>query len=173
MIPRECKRLAEVDFPIAEASQHAAREKSIDGARVLPRGCRKSLSRGAKNSKLRRHAPCTHVRSFLSAVRALRAVSQRTRELGIRLALGAGRARLMRQVIAGGMSSVVVGIVAGLLAAALLTRLLSSFLFGVSAVDPATFAVGAALLSIVALFACLVPTQRAARVDPIRALRCE
>ena len=97
-------------------------------------------------------------------------VGQRTRELGIRLALGASRPRLLRQVIAGGMTSV---IVVGLVAAAFATRLLSSFLFGVSAVDPATFAVCAALLSVVALLACLVPAQRAARVDPIRALRYE
>ena len=98
-------------------------------------------------------------------------VSQRTRELGIRAALGARQADIMRLVIRQVVMLVVVGITVGLAASFGLTRVMSSLLFGVSATDAVTYALLAALLGTVALIATYVPARRAARVPPIVALR--
>lgn len=101
------------------------------------------------------------------------AVSQRTRELGIRLALGAPAQRVVRLVVGRGVVLAVAGVAIGFAAAYWLTRLLAGLLFGVAAADPLTFAgVGAALLG-VAVVASLVPARRAARVDPLIAMRSE
>lgn len=100
-------------------------------------------------------------------------VGQRTRELGIRLALGAQRTDVVRLVLTHGLKMALAGVVLGLVAALGLTRLLTEMLYGVSATDPATFAVLALLLAVVALAACVVPAVRATRVDPIVALRFE
>jgi predicted permease len=100
-------------------------------------------------------------------------VGQRTHELGIRLALGAQRATVMRLVLGQGMKMALAGVALGLFAALGLTRLMSRMVFGISATDPVTFAVISLLLTAVALLACIVPALRATKVDPLVALRYE
>lgn len=100
-------------------------------------------------------------------------VAQRTNEIGLRIALGAQTRDVIRLVLKQGLGLALLGAVFGLLGALSLTRLLKSFLFGVTATDPLTFAGVAALLVLVALLACYLPARRAARVDPLVALRYE
>jgi len=100
-------------------------------------------------------------------------VGQRTREIGIRIALGARRSHVLRWVMVEGAQMAVVGVVVGMVAALGLTRLMAGLLYGVSAVDPATFACVAGVLLVVALAACYIPAYRAMRVDPIVVLREE
>jgi ABC-type antimicrobial peptide transport system permease subunit len=98
-------------------------------------------------------------------------VTRRTREIGIRVALGAPRFNVIRLVVGQGIILVTVGIVFGLGAGFAMTRYLESLLFGVRPVDPLTFAAVVILLVIVALVACYLPARRASRVDPMVALR--
>ena len=100
-------------------------------------------------------------------------VSQRTREIGIRVALGANRREVLRLVVTDGLRMTFTGVAAGLATGTMLTRLLSGLLFGVKPADPFTFGTAALLLSAVALLACYLPARRAMRVDPMVALRYE
>jgi len=100
-------------------------------------------------------------------------VGQRTREIGIRIALGAQRGTVLRLMLGEGMKMAMIGVVVGIVAAAGLTRLMSQLIYGVSAADPVTFAAVIIILTAVAFAACYVPARRAMRVDPIIALRSE
>src|SRR4029079_2059517 len=100
-------------------------------------------------------------------------VSQRTNELGIRVALGAGRGTILRMILGEGAAMALVGLVVGGIAALPLSALLKGLLFGVEPADPPTIALSALLLVGVALFASWIPAQRATVVDPITARRSE
>jgi ABC-type antimicrobial peptide transport system permease subunit len=100
-------------------------------------------------------------------------VALRTREIGVRMALGARGADVLRMVMGQGLAPVAMGVAVGALAAGALTRVVASMLFGVSALDPVTFGGVALLLALVAGLAGYLPARRATRVDPALALRCE
>ncbi len=100
-------------------------------------------------------------------------VAERTNEIGIRVALGAGTSRVVKMVLTQGLILASIGLVFGLVLAFALSRFVSSFLFGVSATDLSTFVTVPAILLAVALVACLVPAYRAMRVEPVTALRYE
>jgi ABC-type antimicrobial peptide transport system permease subunit len=100
-------------------------------------------------------------------------VAQRTREIGIRMALGARRPDVLALVVKQGMTLVFLGIAGGFLLALGMTRLISGMLFGITSTDPLTFVGVAALLASVALLANYLPARRASKVDPMMALRYE
>ena len=100
-------------------------------------------------------------------------VGQRTKEIGVRMALGAQKLDVLRLVMKDGAQMTLAGIVLGVAGALGLTRLMGSMLFGVKPTDPLTFTVVAGLLIAVAMLACYVPAHRAMKVDPTEALRHE
>jgi putative ABC transport system permease protein len=100
-------------------------------------------------------------------------VARRTREIGIRIALGAERSSILRTVLRDGMALVGLGLVLGLACALVLSRLVAGFIFGISPTDSVTFAGITAVLGLVALLACYVPARKASRIDPLSALRHE
>jgi ABC-type lipoprotein release transport system permease subunit len=112
-----------------------------------------------------------HWREQTSAVQDVSAF--RTQEIGIRLALGAGTASVRRMVVFHGMRLAIVGVAVGIGAALGLTRLITTFLFGVRPKDPLVFTGVAVLLSLISLLAVWIPARRATRIDPVIALRYE
>ena len=114
---------------------------------------------------------------FLSAIGIYgvlaHSVSLRTKELSIKMALGADGGTLLRQTLWQGVRLVLAGLIVGLAGAITLGRLVSSLLYGVEPTDPSVFALVATLLVAVSLVACLIPSRRATRVDPVTALRDE
>ena len=101
------------------------------------------------------------------------AVARRTKEIGIRIALGATKEEILRNVLLRGMAPVLAGIAVGAAAAMVSTRVLASMLFGIKPNDPGTFTAIAVLLGLVALIGCAIPARRAVQVDPMKALRTE
>ena len=101
------------------------------------------------------------------------AIAQRTREFGVRLALGAQRSDILRMVLRNGAVVTTMGLLAGASGSLFVTRSLESMLVDVPRLDPVTYAAVVILLALVALIACWVPARRATQVDPVVALRCE
>jgi ABC-type antimicrobial peptide transport system permease subunit len=101
------------------------------------------------------------------------ATTERTREIGVRVALGAQAGAVQAMIVRQGVAPALLGVVLGLAGAALLTRVLRGMLFGVTPLDPATYGVVSALLLLIAAVACLAPARRATRVDPAVVLRAE
>jgi putative ABC transport system permease protein len=100
-------------------------------------------------------------------------VSQRTQEIGIRMAIGAGRGDVLRLIVGGGLRLALVGVGVGLAGALALSGVLRTMLFGVTSSDPASYAGTAVMLVAIASLACYVPARRATRLDPVLALRQE
>jgi putative ABC transport system permease protein len=100
-------------------------------------------------------------------------VSQRTQEIGVRMAIGAQQTDVLRMILGGGMKLSMIGLAIGLAAALMLAQLVTKMLFGVEPFDPASYAATAAVLLAVSLLACYVPARRATEVDPIVAMRQE
>jgi len=100
-------------------------------------------------------------------------VNQRTREIGLRMALGAPRAQVLRLIVREGMTVGAIGIAVGVVGALVLSRVLASLVFDVPGRDPLTYLAVASMLTLVALAACAIPARKASRVDPMVALRCD
>src|SRR5208282_5272535 len=100
-------------------------------------------------------------------------IIQRTRERGIRMALGASRSDILKLALGSGLALISYGVILGIISAWVVTRVIGKLLIGVSGTDPAAYATAAVMISAVALFACWIPAHRATQVDPLVALRYE
>jgi putative ABC transport system permease protein len=100
-------------------------------------------------------------------------VARRTQEIGVRTALGASASQILRHVLAEGMGLAAAGVLIGVVGAVALFRIFSTMLYEVSPMDPVALGISAGALFLIALLACFLPARRAARVDPMVALRCE
>jgi len=158
---RETLRRYDPDVPVDISSLDAMVAGSIADRRLL-------LTLVGAFAALALILAATGIYSVLS-----QAVAQRTSEIGIRMALGADAAKVVRLMLRSAMTSVLAGAAIGIAGAVLSMRLLSSFLFDVRPLDPAAFALASAVLVVVALIAAYVPARRATRVDPLRALRTQ
>ncbi|MCP4594593.1 MAG: FtsX-like permease family protein, partial [bacterium] len=98
---------------------------------------------------------------------------QQTRDIGIRMALGARKGDILRAVLVRGLRLTLIGVVAGIAGALALTRVLSRFLYDVTPTDPVTLVLVSCIVTVIALLASYLPARRAAKVDPMTALRCE
>jgi predicted permease len=167
--------------PIALASAIRAEIKRLD--KDLPISAMRSLDDVVSASVATRRFQTTLVVLFAGLALTLAAigvygvtsyaVTRRTREIGVRIALGAERSRVLSTIIIQGLRPVVLGLAIGLVAAALAARVIRSFLFGIGPADPMAYAAASGVLVIAAALACYIPARRAAGVDPVSALRFE
>jgi putative ABC transport system permease protein len=160
---------------LRSAIKQVDQEQYIPGIQPMDQLLAESLARRRFNMMLLAGFAC--VALLLAAVGIYGvmsySVTQRTHEIGIRMALGAQTRDVLKMVVLQGMTLVLIGVGIGLLAAFAVTRIMSSLLYGISPTDAMTFGAVAVLLAGIAVLACLIPARRATRVDPLVALRYE